>query len=139
MTVLHIHNQSSNKGGTEVYLKNLLDYLPQYDIKTFWLAIEDKDDEYFVTLQGQEGNRVSKEDIEKYLSSWIERNNINLVCIHNLFHSDIVELLLSLKPVIKFSHSPVVVCPGRDKYWRFSGKPCTVPYGLHCFWHIYSE
>lgn len=32
-----------------------------------------------------------------------------------------------------------MVCPGKDKFWRYSERACNIRYGLHCFWHIYSE
>jgi Glycosyltransferase len=139
MNVLHIHNEITNKGGTEVYLADLQAYLPQYGCNSYWLCIQKNNQRYLVAEYQGTFTEFSLKQVKDYLAKWISDHHIDLICIHNLFEIELVELLLTLKPVVKFSHSPVLVCPGRDKYWRFSQKPCTIPYGMHCFWHIYSE
>lgn len=139
MNVLHLHDQIINKGGTEVYLADLDTYLPQYGCKSTWMAIQKNGNQFQVAEYRQDWKIMDRESLKSFLLSWFRQNAIQLVCIHNLFEPEIVEWVVSMIPVIKFSHSPVVVCPGRDKYWRFSEKPCTVPYGIHCFWHVYSQ
>jgi glycosyltransferase involved in cell wall biosynthesis len=139
MRVLHVHNEITSKGGTEVYLSDLQELLPTYGHDSFWLAIQGNNDWRWI-LHGYEWIEVpDKKTLKEQLTEWIDKNEIQIVCIHNLFDSELVDFFISLLPVIKFSHSPVIVCPGRDKFWRGSNKPCTEPYGLHCFWHAYTE
>jgi glycosyltransferase involved in cell wall biosynthesis len=139
MKVLHIHDQITNKGGTEVYLADLQKYLPAYGHTSYWLGIQTKDDLYVVSEYQGRSVEMAVQGIFNHLEEWVNSKEIDLICIHNLFDVDLSRFLVSLRPTIKFSHSPVLVCPGRDKYWRFSQKPCTIPYGVHCFWHIYTE
>lgn len=139
MNILHIHDQIINKGGTEVYLADLQHYLPQYGCNSFWIGIQNSGNNYQVASHGEEWKTLDKETLKAHLLQWMQSRDIQLACIHNLFDSNLVAWITSIIPVIKFSHSPVLVCPGRDKYWRFSGKPCTAPFGIHCFYHIYAQ
>lgn len=139
MTVVHIHDQISNKGGTEVYLAGLQHYLPLYGCTSYWLCIQNAESGFIVTEFGGESKDVRADALFGFIGEWVKTKGVELICIHNLFEAGVIQLLLKLKPVIRFSHSPVLVCPGRDKYWRFSQKPCTIAYGIHCFSHIYTQ
>lgn len=139
MKVLHVHNEIDCKGGTEVYLADIQNLLPEFGCGSDWIAIQNTVNGWRWALQGDEWSYGSDEKLKEYIRDWVYINRIRLICIHNLFHLPIIDFLFTLLPVVKFSHSPVIVCPGRDKYWRFSGKPCNKPYGIHCFYHIYSQ
>ena len=78
-------------------------------------------------------------DLFHFLTLYCEKEDIHLINIHNIFNPAIVRFCFQLRPVVKHVHSPVMVCPGKDKFWRYSEKPCNISYGLHCFWHIYSQ
>jgi glycosyltransferase involved in cell wall biosynthesis len=141
MKILHLHERTEIKGGVEIYISQLQKLLPLQQHDSYWLGI----DEY------GEINKVSEfgkgiiletsdqKDILNFLESFIRRNAIDVINIHNIYNRDIIELCFSLLPVVKFSHSPVIVCPGGEKFWRYSEKPCEIKYGLHCFKHIYSQ
>jgi Glycosyltransferase len=93
-------------------------------------------------LSGNWGNEMKVKDLEELkhtIASLVQQYTIDVVGIHNVFDSDIADYLTTIRPVVKFSHSPVIVCPGKDKYWRYSKIPCSKPYGLHCFWHVYTQ
>lgn len=139
MIVLHVHNEITNKGGAEVYLGALQAELPNYGYTSYWVGIQNNDRGYKFAEAGGDWKSISGSHIKYELTNWIRSRNIELICLHNLFDSDLAGFFISLCPVIKFSHSPVIVCPGRDKFWRKSGCPCIIPYGLHCFLHIYTE
>lgn len=139
MTVLHIHNEIVNKGGTEVYLADLQALLPIYGCDSRWIGIQETSIGWQWTEHGSYWMAASRIGLKQGLQNWITEKQIDIICLHNLFDSDLVRFLLSVRPVVKFSHSPVLVCPGRNKYWRYSNSPCTRPYGLHCFWHVYAE
>ncbi len=141
MNVLHVHTLIEIKGGAEVYISQLNDLLPAYDVNSYWIAISSEKSIFTISTAGKNVT-FSGEGIiavEAFLNEFINSNNISLINIHNLFEKKLVELCLKLLPVVKSVHSPVMVCPGRDKFWRHSGQPCTIKYGLHCFYHIYSE
>lgn len=139
MKVLHIHNEIENKGGTEVYLTHLQKFLPAYGCISYWLGIQKTSSKLHWAMYGSSWKETNMADFKMKLEEFIRMHDIKLICIHNLFDEDLIAFFISSRPVIKFSHSPVIVCPGRDKYWRYSNRPCTKPFGVHCFWHIYSE
>jgi len=141
LNILHIHEKTAIHGGAEVYIQQLQDLLPAYDVNTSWMGIEKSEEGFLVSKFGEVEKLLIKNqhDLFNYLDKELIDLDIDLVNIHNLFYPDVVRFLLNRIPVIKSVHSPVMVCPGRDKFWRFSEKPCTIPYGLHCFYHIYKE
>lgn len=141
MNILHIHEKTTIRGGAEVYISQLQKLLPRYGVETHWVGIEEINSRYILTEFGndnaQQANRIK--DVFQFLENFIREKNIELINIHNIFNPAIVRHCLQLVPVVKTCHSPVMVCPGKDKFWRFSEKPCTIPYGLHCFKHIYTQ
>lgn len=141
MNVLQIHEKIEIHGGAEVYIRQLTTLLPTYGISTLWIALIKDNDNFKVVSDSNEilFSSFSQLDLRNFFVQFIADNNIDLANIHNLFEKEIVNLLIEILPVIKSVHSPVMVCPGRDKFWRFSERPCTIKYGLHCFYHIYTE
>src|SRR5688500_15622569 len=139
MTIVHIHNEIDNKGGTEVYLMQLEEVLKEYGHESYWVAIQEVDDQWRWCVKGESWEHCNKDQLLYNLMAWFRVHAIDLACIHNLFDDEIVDSIISHSATIKFSHSPVVICPGKDKYWRFSGKGCPRPYGLHCLYHAYTE
>lgn len=139
MRILHIHNEIENKGGTEVYLAQLQQMLPQRGFISYWIAIVESESGWKWCLENKSWKEESAETILAALKDWIIGQNIDLICLHNLFEDQFIDFITTLRPVVKFAHSPVIVCPGKDKYWRFSEMACTVPFGIHCFFHAYSQ
>lgn len=141
MRILHIHEKTAIHGGAEVYIKQLQDLLPEYSVDTEWMGIEEIDAGFIISRFGSEKKEQfpDTQSLFNYLEAYLSVSDTDIVNIHNLFQPDIVRFFLEHIPVIKSVHSPVMVCPGRDKFWRFSEQPCTIPYGLHCFYHIYSQ
>jgi glycosyltransferase involved in cell wall biosynthesis len=141
MNILHLHEQTEIRGGAEVYISQLQELLPKYGHSSFWLGIEQISKGYYIS-QFNEGiifQGTSLYDCLTFLDNFIIGNRIDLINIHNIYDTKIIEFCLDKLPVVKFCHSPVMVCPGKQKFWRYSEKPCTVPYGLHCLKHIYTE
>lgn len=122
MRILHLHERTEIKGGAEVYIDQLNRLLPGYGYQSFWIG-EDA---------------LGKRPVVA-LGNFIIGNNIDLISIHNVFNPVLVTYCLDRFPVVKFAHGPVMVCPGKDKFWRYSEKGCTIKYGIHCFKHIYTE
>jgi glycosyltransferase involved in cell wall biosynthesis len=140
MNVLHLHEAVQIYGGAEVYISQLQDLLPRFNINSYWIGIYAEEDNWiFETYRKAKQCFKSKKEVKKALAQFVTEHSIDIINIHALFERDIIEFCLSVKPVIKYSHSPLMVCPGRDKFWRYSERPCDIKYGLHCFYHIYSE
>ncbi|MFT3949708.1 MAG: glycosyltransferase family 4 protein [Agriterribacter sp.] len=141
MNVLHLHEKTAIHGGAEVYINQLQELLPNYNCETHWIGINESTGEYWVTAY--ESSAIIKlkglKEVFKYLQDYIEEKRIDIINIHNIFNPAIVSFCLKASPVVKSVHSPVMVCPGKDKFWRYSEEPCTIRYGLHCFKHIYTE
>lgn len=141
MNILHLHEKTQIHGGAEVYISQLQELLPQYGCATHWIGVQDAGEAFTITVAGSGFNTTlnSLPEVYGFLQQYVTDHQIDLINIHNIFHPDLVRFCLSLRPVVKSVHSPVMVCPGRDKFWRFSEEPCTIKYGLHCFYHIYKE
>jgi len=141
MCILHLHEKTTIHGGAEVYISQLQDLLPLFNYETYWIGIDKSSGEYTITEFGKE--TVTKcgdiKSVFQFIKDYIKEKNIDLINIHNIFNPAIVRFCLQTLPVVKSVHSPVMVCPGKDKFWRYSERPCTIPYGLHCFKHIYTE
>lgn len=141
MHILHLHEKTAIHGGSEVYISQLQELLPLYNYQTHWVGIEESEGQFHITEFGE--NTLTKtEDIRivfQYIEHYIKEKNINLINIHNIFNPHIIKFCLNSLPVVKTAHGPVMVCPGKDKFWRYSEIPCPMPYGLHCFKHIYTE
>lgn len=141
MRILHLHETTEIKGGAEVYISQLQHLLPLYKHQTYWIGIDEYGEKYVVTdfKKGVILETALLKDVLKLLESFVRNEEIELINIHNIFNKAIVEFCFKLLPVVKSAHGPVMICPGKDKFWRYSEGTCTVKYGLHCFWHIYSE
>jgi glycosyltransferase involved in cell wall biosynthesis len=141
MKLLHLHDKTDIYGGAEVYINQLQMLLPLYGCETFWVGIASLGENYLITEvdTGLIKEVKKTEDVFHFLKLYCEERNIQLINIHNIFNPAIVRFCLQLRPVFKFVHSPVMVCPGKDKFWRHSEKPCNISYGVHCFWHIYTQ
>lgn len=141
MKILHLHEKTAIHGGAEVYISQLQELLPKYTCETYWLGIDETSGHFLITQYNNAKtirlNRLT--DVLKYLKTFSLERGIDLINIHNIFNPEIIRFCFGISPVVKSVHSPVMVCPGRDKFWRYSEKPCCIPYGLHCFKHIYTE
>ena len=129
------------KGGAEVYINQLQNLLPVYGHKSYWLGIEERAGAFSIAEfnKGRLVNIRGLKNVFHFIMEYINKNEIDIINIHNIFNPSIIKFCLSVLPVVKSVHSPVMVCPGKDKFWRYSEKPCNIKYGLHCFKHIYTE
>lgn len=141
LKVLQLHEKTVIHGGAEVYISQLQSLLGDFGSISYWIGINEVNEVFEISVAGSDSKITYQkiEDVFKFLKEFITANNIDLINIHNQFNPSIVNFCFSNLPVVKSVHSPVMVCPGRDKFWRFSEKPCTIKFGLHCFYHIYTE
>lgn len=141
MTILHLNEWVDLKGGVEVYIGQLQQLFTDVGHKSYLIGIHQYEG-YFTVQTKETGERFSihnREQLFRWLNRFIEAHHIDLINIHNIFNIELIKFCLDKRPVMKFAHGPVMVCPGKDKFWRYSERPCTIKYGLHCFRHIYTE
>lgn len=138
MKVVQIHNQSVIKGGAEVYLNQLDSLLKKNNNESDIIFIEDHGEKLKLIHKG-ESKILHANSVINHIEVMLKDIQPQYVFIHNNFNIEIEKYLAKNFSVIKFAHSPVLICPGKDKYWRNSNRPCNIPMGLHCFYHIYKE
>lgn len=141
MRILHLHEKTAIQGGAEVYISQLQHLLPLYDYETYWIGIDESEGEFHIT-EFEKKEITKTKDIKivfQFIEHYIKKKDISLINIHNIFNPRIIRFCFKYLPVVKTAHGPVMVCPGKDKFWRYSETPCKIPYGLHCFKHIYTE
>ena len=74
-----------------------------------------------------------------YLSDYVNYNSIDIIHIHSLSNSKIINHCFSIAPVVRTMHEPRMFCPGQGKFWRLSERVCNKPFGIHCVYHAYKE
>jgi glycosyltransferase involved in cell wall biosynthesis len=141
MRVLHLNEWTQLKGGVEVYINQLKQLMDVRGLSTYVIGINNYSGYFTVTDDATNESFATRRQTEvfKFLEQFIDDKKIDLINIHNIFNTDLISFCLDRLPVVKFAHGPVMVCPGKDKFWRHSEEPCTIKYGAPCFWHIYSQ
>lgn len=67
------------------------------------------------------------------LRQLIERLSPDVILVHHIESSDVLELFCSLRPTVQFVHVPSrFICPGRGKFYANSHVPCHRPFGPYC-------
>ena len=141
MNILHLNEWVDLKGGVEVYISQLQELIRAKGDRSFLIGIHEYEGGFSVTFnEGGNGYKTENQKIVfNTLEQFIRDNGIDIINLHSIFNPRLISFCLDRLPVIKFAHGPVMVCPGKDKFWRYSEQPCTIKYGAHCFWHIYSQ
>ena len=139
MTVLRVHENLGIKGGSEVYIRDVMVELENRGIRNELLIIEQHDGGFRLHFQDKITACKRKGDIVSLLEDVLKGLRIDLVHIHGLSERAAVRFFLSRYKTLRTMHEPRMVCPGYSKFWAVSGVPCTQKFGLHCFWHAYSQ
>lgn len=141
MNVLHINQSYKIRGGAEVYVHQLQDLLPQYNVSSFFIAVSEPDGANRFEISGEDifFSHQSKKDVELFLANYLEDNSIDLIHIHSVSNKSLVKFCLDKKPVIRSMHEPRIFCPGRQKFFLKSETICQKSFGLHCCFHAYTE
>lgn len=67
------------------------------------------------------------------LRQLIERLSPDVILVHHIESSDVLELFCTLRPTVQFVHVPSrFICPGRGKFYVNSHVPCHRPFGPYC-------
>lgn len=141
MNVLQINQSYRIRGGAEVYVHQLQEMLPKYEISSFFVAVSEPNtaNRFEVSSDGISLFEQTKEEVERFLASYIENNKIDLIHIHSVSNENLVKFCLEKKPVIRSMHEPRMFCPGRQKFLLKSESICDKPFGIHCCMHAYTE
>ncbi|MCM5527631.1 glycosyltransferase family 4 protein [Parasegetibacter sp. NRK P23] len=139
MTVLRVHENPGIKGGSEVYIRDVMAELEDRGIRNQLLIIERKESGFRLHFQGEEQDCNGGEELVAALEKMLKGIVVDLVHIHGLSERTAVRFFLSRFKTVRTMHEPRMVCPGYSKFWTVSGVPCTKKFGLHCFWRAYSE
>lgn len=141
MNVLQINQSYEIRGGAEVYVHQLQDLLPQYNVSSFFIAVSEPDSANRFRISGKDISltQKSEKEVEQFLTSYMKYNKIDIIHIHSVSNKNLVKFCLDKKPVIRSMHEPRMFCPGRQKFFLKSENICRKPFGLHCCVHAYTE
>lgn len=139
MTILRVHENSTIKGGSEVYIRDVSEQLENRGIKNILLFIEEQPPGYKIFLNRKWICNIRKEDLTLTLDDILKDYGIDLVHIHGMSIIEAIDYLLLRYKVVRTMHEPRMVCPGYGKFWVTAGKPCTIKHGIHCFYHAYTQ
>lgn len=141
MKILHLNDKLDIRGGVEVYIDQLCRYGKVFEMGMDWKAISKNYKSQYI-LEGIHFNKQTFETLDnlvKKLQVYCEEQHIDLIHIHSISDPALIRELFKIRPVVRSMHEPRIVCPGQGKFWRKSEQVCTVPFGLHCFYHAYKE
>lgn len=141
MKFLRIHNNDSIKGGAEYHVYKLWRIFTDAGVKNDVLAIVGHRPPFKVVLNFDSvlHESISPEELITFLDEYLRRTEPDFVHIHSMAHVFLIKHLLGKLPVFRSMHEPMLICPGRSKFLAQSELPCRRPFGLHCFYHAYTE
>lgn len=142
MNILHLNDKIEISGGVEIYINNLIELMPSYGMNSFWIGIYKNKNTYKTVQYGDyEGVEeiFSIQKLIQIIANFVSNNKIDIIHIHSLNNSKLIEACFRLAPVIRSMHEPRMVCPGQGKFWRYSETICNKPFGTHCIIHAYTQ
>ena len=140
MLFININDKLSISGGVEVYLSLLNRHGHSKGMKFAWWGVSlTSPDNYEIQLSNEHKELLKKEDLALFLKRKFKELQATGFNVHSISDSFLIQKLAEIGPVVRFMHEPRMICPGQGKFWRFSEKPCTKPFGMHCLIHSYTE
>lgn len=140
MTVLHLNENYDIKGGTEVYIHQLQELLPQSGVTSFFIGVYSSNrKKYEIKSNSFYYTDKSWEETINIIGLFLENQKIEIIHIHGISDSRLITFCLKNRPVIRSMHEPRMFCPGNQKFWVKSETICNKPAGLHCFKHAITQ
>ena len=138
MKILHINTNNAG-GGVEQYLKQLCSVLNRRghsNALLFGRKYSDQTLNWHLRSIFIEGithfkcldQKAKLETVKKN----IDRLNPDIIYIHQVFNSALIEYLTSIKPAIRFVHDFKLVCPDGAKILKSQWRICTRKLGFGC-------
>ncbi|MCQ9205353.1 MAG: glycosyltransferase family 4 protein [Omnitrophica bacterium] len=143
MRILQVCDYYQYLGGTETYIINLSRDLEaqghsisvMYAIKTDKTFFSDnRGEHYFAAIMVDEKLSLNQ---EKEIREIIDKENPDIIYIHNVFNSYLIDKLSKMRPVVRFIHDHNIFCPKGDKFLDLKGKVCPCACGISCFFNAY--
>lgn len=139
-TVLHINDKLALAGGVEVYISQVLPLLRELGWASQWVAISRTGKQVRIDCEDKALQwQGAVADLPKSPLGRCVGNPESLLHVHSLSDPVLMQGLFELAPVVRTMHEPRVFCPGQGKFWAKTERVCTIPAGLHCFFHAYKE
>ncbi len=138
--ILHINDKITRSGGVEAYIDQLLvaDWPSAWSHLLLGASLRGMQ----VTIDSTDSSLEWSGGIEDLESAPVfqsMRQQGGLFHVHSLSEPKLLEQLFALAPVVRTIHEPRIFCPGQGKYWAKTESICSVPCGLHCFYHAYTK
>jgi glycosyltransferase involved in cell wall biosynthesis len=141
LKVLHINDKIEISGGVETNINDLCHHSLNYNIEPEWFGIYEEKS-FKVRSYRIPDKELFKGDLGgllQYLTQYVKEASIDIIHIHSLSAPKIISHCFKLAPVLRSMREPRMFCPGQGKFWRKSERICDQPFGLHCFYHAYTE
>ncbi|MDB4433033.1 glycosyltransferase family 4 protein [Akkermansiaceae bacterium] len=140
MNIIHINDKLTVSGGVEVYISQVQGCLNNRGIESDWVAIEriGKD----LRIKTENVDLVWEGPLSRFNESPLARHPARgqiVFHVHSFSEPAILKALIKIAPVVRKMADPRVFCPGQGKYWAKTETICSVPMGLHCFRHAYTQ
>ena len=142
MKILHINNFYHKAGGTEIYIDRVSRQLENlgHNVSILYGVPAPSNTEVINCNSIFLSNVHSSGDYTIINSAMkiIEREKFDIVYLHNVFNTVLIDNLLKILPVLKFVHEHSLYCPGGAKYLRLIKKKCNLKYHpVRCFLMAY--
>ncbi|KEO54702.1 glycosyltransferase family 4 protein [Thioclava pacifica] len=139
MKVFHINDKLDVAGGVEVCIRDTITGLTVRGVEAQWIALRRRGE--IVDMTSGDATWIWSGAISDMgrspLAAAIDKET--LFHVHSLSEPALMDRLFDLGPVLRHMHEPRVFCPGQGKFWAKTETICTLPYGLHCFAHAYTQ
>lgn len=142
MNILHINDKIEQLGGVETYISQLLNLSNSHEIQMYFFAVYESENVYsikFALNQRPESISEKLSDLKEYIKDFCNKQAIDIIHVHSISNPRLLDVLFSIRPVVRTMHEPRMFCPGQGKFFRKSERICNKKYGLHCFYHTYTE
>jgi len=138
MKILHV-NMVLSGGGLEQYLFQTFEELNKKDYKNIYLYGEDigidsslpKAKTFFIQYVTHQHCKNLNAKL-KMVQDILDKENPDLVLIHQVLNSYLIHLLTRQKPSIRFVHGFKLICPDGRKTLKTNGKICPFPLSYLC-------
>lgn len=141
MRILHVNQYCGSVGGAEVYIEATSKELLERGHQVSLLCGQPDDSEEYPPFEVHQVPGISQSSFERKrevitnVRSVVEKENPDVINIHNINNGWVVEVLQKLRPSIRYLHDHRLFCP-RGKYY-ICGKSCIHPFGIICLFNSY--
>ena len=135
LKILHINDKIELSGGVETYIKQICDNSSKYNIKSDWIGLYKNSDYRILSYRNSTKILFSGKlkDLKNYLSDFVSKHSFDVIHIHSITNSKIINHCFSIAPVVRTMHEPRMICPGQGKFLRFSKYVINLVFTFHSY------